>query len=212
MRRARIKGNDAPWNYFHCVSRVVDRKFRLGPDEKEKFVEMMRLYEAFCGVQVVTFCCMDNHFHILLGVPQVPQEGLSEEEIVRRMTGLYSERVVKDFKNRLEVARQAGPEAVEKVKASVAYRMNDLSQFMKTLKQRFSQWYNAANERKGTLWEERFKSVWLEGSEHVLATMAAYIDLNPVRAEIVQDPKDYRWSGYGQAVAGKREAIEGSKD
>jgi hypothetical protein len=90
--------------------------------------------------------------------------------------------------------------------------MNDLSQFMKTLKQRFSEWYNAANERKGTLWEERLKSVWLEGSEHVLATMAAYIDLNPVRAEIVQDPKDYRWSGYGQAVAGKREAIEGLKE
>ncbi|KAB2648575.1 MAG: hypothetical protein DVB27_00390 [Verrucomicrobia bacterium] len=32
--------------------------------------------------------------------------------------------------------------------------------------------------------------------------MAAYIDLNPVRADIVSDPKDYRWCGYGAAVAG----------
>lgn len=38
----------------------------------------------------------------------------------------------------------------------------------------------------------------------MLSTMAAYIDLNPVRAGIVKDPKDYRWSGYGDAVAGKR--------
>ncbi len=39
--------------------------------------------------------------------------------------------------------------------------------------------------------------------------MAAYIDLNPVRAGLVRDPKDYRWSGYGEAVAGKARAREG---
>jgi hypothetical protein len=46
--------------------------------------------------------------------------------------------------------------------------------------------------------------VLVEGAGQALTTMAAYIDLNPVRAGIVQDPKDYRWSGYGEAVAGKR--------
>jgi hypothetical protein len=49
----------------------------------------------------------------------------------------------------------------------------------------------------------------VEGAGHALAAMAAYIDLNPVRASLVQDPKDYRWSGYGEAVAGKRRAQEG---
>ena len=39
--------------------------------------------------------------------------------------------------------------------------------------------------------------------------MAAYIDLNPVRARIVEDPKDYRWCGYAAAVAGRRAAREG---
>ena len=39
--------------------------------------------------------------------------------------------------------------------------------------------------------------------------MASYIDLNPVRAGIVKDPADYRWSGYGEAVAGKKAAREG---
>ena len=39
--------------------------------------------------------------------------------------------------------------------------------------------------------------------------MAGYIDLNPVRAGIVTDPKDYRWSGYGEAVAGKEAARTG---
>jgi hypothetical protein len=44
-----------------------------------------------------------------------------------------------------------------------------------------------------------------------LALMAAYIDLNPVRAGIVADPKHYRWCGYAEAVAGIKMAKEGIK-
>ena len=80
---------------------------------------------------------------------------------------------------------------------------------MKALKQRFSVWYNREHQRVGTLWEERYKSVLVEGAGEVLATMAAYIDLNPVRAGIVCDPKEYRWCGYAEALAGKKPAREG---
>jgi hypothetical protein len=51
--------------------------------------------------------------------------------------------------------------------------------------------------------------VLVEGKERALVTMAAYIDLNAVRAGLVKDPKDYRYSGYGEAVAGGQEAREG---
>ena len=46
----------------------------------------------------------------------------------------------------------------------------------------------------------------VEGLGQGLSAMAAYIDLNPVRAGLVTDPKDYRWSGYGEAMAGKKRA------
>ena len=72
------------------------------------------------------------------------------------------------------------------------------------LKQRFTQWINSTTRRTGTLWEGRFRSVLVEGEGPALAAIAAYIDLNPVRAGIVADPKDYRWSGYGEAVGGGR--------
>ena len=62
MAKARIL---APWvgkeekpATYHCVSRVVDRDFKFGKEEKEKFVEFMRLYEAFCGVNVLSYCIM----------------------------------------------------------------------------------------------------------------------------------------------------------
>jgi putative transposase len=72
---------------------------------------------------------------------------------------------------------------------------------MKTLLQRFTRWFNRTHQRSGTLWEERYKSVIVE-SGIAARTMAAYIDLNPVRAGMVADPAEYRWSSYGEAVGG----------
>jgi hypothetical protein len=80
---------------------------------------------------------------------------------------------------------------------------------MKTLKQRFSQWYNKQKGRRGTLWEDRFKSVLVQGDFLTLATMAAYIDLNAVRAGMVNDPKEYRWCGYAEALGGHAVARKG---
>jgi len=61
--------------------------------------------------------------------------------------------------------------------------------------------YDRRKGRKGTLWEERYKSLLVEGDEKALMTVAAYIDLNPYRAEMVDRVEDYRWCGYASAVA-----------
>jgi len=76
-----------------------------------------------------------------------------------------------------------------------------LSEFMKTLMQRFTKWFNRTHARCGNLWEDAFKSVIVEDGV-AAKTIAAYIDLNPVRAGIVKDPADYRWSSYGEAIGG----------
>jgi hypothetical protein len=77
----------------------------------------------------------------------------------------------------------------------------DLSEFMKSLLERFTKRFNRTHSRSGKLWEDRFKSV-IVGSGVAARRMAAYIDLNPVRAGMVKDPADYRWSSYGEAVGG----------
>jgi hypothetical protein len=87
-------------------------------------------------------------------------------------------------------------------------RFCDVSLFTKELKERFSRWFNKQNGRRGTLWMDRFKSVLVEG-EAALATMAAYIDLNPVRAGITDDPMSYEFSGYGDAAGGSKRARRG---
>ena len=207
MRTARLKARlDAPTAYYHCISRVVDRRFIFGPEEKEHFVHLMRLYEEFSGVHILTYVLMSNHFHILVEVPKRPDSIPSREELLQRLEALHSPLYAQNVRDLL-----ATMPAEEAQKHLNGYwrRMYDVSWFIRMIKQRFSQWYNLRKDRCGTLWEQRFKSVLVEGTGQVLAAMAAYIDLNPVRVGLVTDPKDYRWSGYGEAVAGRPKARDG---
>jgi len=163
----------------------------------------------FSGVEVLTYAVMGNHFHVLVRVPE--RKSVSDKELVRRYGILYP----KPGKYRLRSAKAVGKilgeggDEAERLRRQLLARMYDISAYMKTLKQRFSVWFNHTRDRFGTLWAERFKSVLVEGKGNPLQTMAAYIDLNPVRAGLVRDPKDYRFSGYGEAVAGRPEATRG---
>ena len=181
---------------YHCVSRVVDRRFIFDDVEKEEFVRIMRLYEAFCGVRVLSYCVMSNHFHILVEVPPKMDESLSNADLVGRLSLLYKAdyvSVVADQLEKLSTSNtEKGKEAYQALREQFTDRRWDLGLFMKTLKHRFTTWYNKRNRRKGTLWEARYKSVLVQNG-HAARVMAAYIDLNPVRAGMVSDPKDYRW-------------------
>jgi putative transposase len=211
MRRSRLKApKDWEVAYYHCVSRVVDRQFVLGDEEKAEFVSLMRLYERVCQVRVLTYCLMSNHFHLLVEVHKRPEKAMSEEALLKLIGSCHGKRRASMVEEQIRQFRAAGAhEAAQKVIDGWLSRMWDISQFMKTLKQRFTQWYNKRHGRRGTLWEDRYRSTLVEGNRNALAMVGAYIDLNPVRAGLVEDPKDYRWSGYGAAVAGVRAAMRG---
>ncbi|MCC5841059.1 MAG: transposase [Opitutales bacterium] len=191
--------------YYHVVSRVVDRSFRLTDVDKEVFRGLLRRVEAFCGVRVLTYAILDNHFHLLVEVPASPGEP-DDEELRRRARLLYGDerkgQPLSFF--RIDRALAAGGDIRERMRALLIGRMGSLPMFVKILKQRFSIIYNRKHDRLGTLWEERFHSVLVEDSAAALTAVAAYIDLNAVRAGIVKDPKDYRFSGYGEAAGTRR--------
>ena len=219
---------------YHCVSRVVGRDFLLEVNEREHFRMLMRMCEKFTGCRVLSYCLMSNHFHVLLEVPPPPGGGLSDQELFQRLGVFYSEAQVADVvremeeaasvrtrgefelpplnpetgqpltpTEELELVTQRAERRREEIRSRYTRRMHDLSEFMKSLLERFTKWFNRAHSRSGTLWEDRFKSVIVE-SGTAARTMAAYIDLNPVRAGMVADPAEYRWSSYGEAVGGGR--------
>jgi REP element-mobilizing transposase RayT len=194
---------------YHCISRTVNSERCLDDAAKEVFRKQLWQIADYCGVHVLTYAVMGNHFHVLVRVPL--KTVVTDAELLRRFQVLYPKPTRFQTK-RIEVVsaqfKEGGALADAWRKQQLAL-MGDVSQFMKLLKQRFAMWFNHTRKRHGHFWAERFKSVLVEGRGNVTATMSAYIDLNPVRAGLVDDPKDYRFCGYSEAVAGKTNAQAG---
>ena len=203
--------HDSGAGVWHCFSRIIDRTYLLDDPAKNFFLNTLRAYEDLLGVEVLTFCLMSNHFHLLVRVPHRP-EGLDVplEVILARMERAVGEHAMKLVRRDLAFWETTGnQDAIEEWRQRQLKRMYSLSEFIGCVKQRFTRWHNAKTGRRGTIWEERFGSVVVEEEERALRTMAAYIDLNPVRAGMVEDPADYRWSGYAEAMTGKGRARRG---
>ena len=203
MRFPRVKVQGQ--SFYHCVSRVVDARLIFhtaghGSPEAERFVLLMRRLAAFSDIRVLTYVLMSNHFHLLCEVPQ--PKALSEAELLQHIEAGYGPARRLALEQQLARLRQEpdGTDQIQRLLLPYRSRMYDISIFIKELKGRFAQWYNRRHGRYGVLWAERFKSVLLEPGE-ALAAVAAYIELNPVRAGLCADPKDYRYCGYAEALA-----------
>ena len=210
MRLARIKiAPEAGEAVYHCMTRVVNGERVIDDVAKEVLRKQLWLGAEFCGVEILTYAILSNHFHVLVKVPvkTVP----TDAELLRRYRLLHP-KPTQYQTERLDVItallKTDAPEADAWRKRQLAL-IGDVSAFMKLVKQRFATWFNKSHHRYGALWAERFKSVLVEPKTRTIETVALYIDLNPVRAGLVQDPKDYRFCGYGEAVAGNKSARAG---
>jgi REP element-mobilizing transposase RayT len=124
---------------------------------------------------------MDNHFHLL--VKMIPEDRFTDEEIQKRVEAFYGDS--RTFsKGQLPYFRE---------------KLSSLSEFVREIKVSFARYYNRRHKRRGYFWGDRFKSVIVDKGE-TLINCLAYIDLNPLRAGIVNRPEDYRWNSLGYHV------------
>lgn len=190
-RLTRIKFDDPHEGYYHIISRTVLKSFLLGEIEKEIFFRIMKKLSRVYFVRVPTFSIMSNHFHLI--VQMIPSDEISEKELKKRFEIYYNEGVSKKYQRSFDISKAT----------RLRERFADISCFVQDLKQRFSRWYNKQNNGNGHIWSDRFKSVLLEEGRALLACMI-YVDLNSVRAGIVDKPEDYRYSGLYQMLSGGR--------
>ncbi|MHB1082398.1 MAG: transposase [Prosthecobacter sp.] len=215
--RFRVLGKGPLESYcYHVMSRTCGGEVFFDDIEKEALRRVIWRMAEFCGIKVLTYCLMGNHFHLLAEVPhrvtwlQRFEGSDGEAKLLEHLSILYSRSYVGLLRDELADLRARGMAVLaEQRLAALKKRFCDLSLFVKEVKERFSRWFNKRRGRRGTLWMDRFKSVLVEGQGEPLRTMAAYIDLNPVRAGLVKDPKDYRWCGYAEALGGSRRAQRG---
>lgn len=206
MRRPRFKTDGE--GFYHVVSRIGGRRFLMDDAEKRILLGMVRAAAEFSGVEVYTYALMDNHFHLLIRVPR--REEVDDAELERRMQALYgpaqSTRLLGQWAKWTATGNKT---RVEDAKRRLLARMYDLSQFIKTFKESYTQDYNRRHDNTGTIWEGRFKSILLEGTCRALMAVAAYIHLNPIRAKMVENPELAPFTGYGAACAGDEKAKQG---
>lgn len=205
-RTRRAKLPTTAW--YHLIARVTDRQFLLQADEKKShFVSLLHRTLEFSGVELGTYAIMDNHFHLLVRVPEACE--LDDREILRRIAVLSGVERASEVEEKWAKWRKIGQVVrYEADRMRYLRRMYDVSQFMKTLKELYTMWYNRTYHHIGTLWTGRFKSLLVEDGDYPVA-LRAYIEANPVRAGIVDAPADYPWNGIGAAQRGDPVAQRG---
>jgi len=160
---------------YHVMSRTALDGFPLKDSEKDFLLDLIKKISALYFSEILGFCLMGNHFHLL--VKMIPENRFTDEQIQKRFETYYG--ASRDF------AEGQMPYWREK--------LSSLSEFMREIKVGFARYYNRRHNRRGYFWGDRFKSVIVEKGE-TLVNCLAYIDLNPLRAGIVDRPEDYRWN------------------
>ena len=163
---------------YHVMSRTALDGFPLGDIEKDVMLDLIKRYSALYFVDILGFCLMGNHIHIL--IKTLPEYKFTDDDIKKRYVNFYGD----------ERVFAAG------LVPSLRTKLSSLSEFVREIKVGFARYYNRRHNRRGYFWGDRFKSVIVDKGE-TLINCLAYIDLNPLRAGIVSRPEDYRWNSLG---------------
>jgi putative transposase len=174
--------------YYHIVNHTCGPKGSLpiSEIEKEFAFDLLKKLEKLFFVEIIATCWMGNHFHIVV---YFPGEADSLETVIERYNKFHKD----DPYNHPCLNLEKHTEKCQKV----AKNLIDLSEFMRSFKQRFTHWYNKLHDRQGALWRGRFWSCILEGPV-ALWDCVKYVELNPVRAGMVQEPGEYFFSSWGK--------------
>ena len=196
----------------HLVSRIAHRVYFLKDEERRDFLEIVRRAAEFAGLQLIGWCVMGNHFHLLVFLPERREMG--ETELLRRYGVLKGAKAAEDMAAMLGKWRSEGELGDRRVSEWLdgqRRRMYDVGSFMKIVKQWFTAEYNRRNAHKGTLWESAYFGRVVPRRTKDMAECLAYIHLNPIRAAATDRFDGYAWSSYSAFRKGEPIATEGMR-
>ncbi len=176
-RIARFTRSDQP-TVYHVVSRSALPGLPIKAADKDYLLYLIRRLARLYFVDVLGFCLMGNHMHLVVRV--YPVSDLSDHELRRRYKAYHG----------------GDQEIAKELMDHYRTRMTSLGALIKDIKQGFTRFYNKKYNRRGYFWGERFKSMIVQDGR-TLVNLLAYVDLNPIRAGIVTKPEEYRWCSLG---------------
>lgn len=136
---------------YHIMLRGINQQ-QIFEDEEDyqKFIEIVKLYQATSEYKVFAYCLMGNHIHLLMEFKKEPIE-----------------------------------------------------QVFKRIGSKYVYWYNVKYQRKGHLFQDRFKSEPVDDDPYFL-TVIRYIHQNPVKAGLCKKVEEYKYSSYGEYLNGSK--------
>jgi REP element-mobilizing transposase RayT len=157
-------------------------------EHRREWIEtfMMKLASVF-AVDIAAFAVMSNHYHLVIRVDQERAQNWSDEEVLERWTQLFTGPVyLQRYLADPQAASDSLKQQVSELTQVYRQRLYDLSWYMRVLNESIARMANKEDGVKGHFWEGRFKSQALLDEQAILSVMA-YVDLNPVRANMSED-------------------------
>ncbi|MFC4259071.1 transposase [Marinobacter lacisalsi] len=206
-REQQISIADTP--YYHIVSRCVRRTFLCGVDRhtgqsyehRRQWIEQrIRLLSSIFTIDLCAYAVMSNHYHLV--VKLCPEQAVSwgDDEVLGRWTSLFKGSLLVQRYQAGDVLHEAEQRSVKQTIDVYRQRLTDLSWFMKCLNESIAREANREDDCTGHFWESRFKSQALL-SEQALLSCMAYVDLNPVRADMAKTPETSDYTSIQERIA-----------
>ncbi|HRE30917.1 MAG TPA: hypothetical protein PLD88_02985 [Candidatus Berkiella sp.] len=188
--------------YYHCMTRCVRRTFLCGIDSqsgqdyshrKAWIVGRIKQLADVFAIHICAYAVMSNHYHLVLWVNDNAANQWSDHEVFLRWQQLFP-----NDANQIEVLGYSKLEIKQKI-ALWRQRLTSISWFMRCLNETIARLSNKEDAVTGRFWEGRFKSQALLDDGALLAAMA-YVDLNPIRAKVVNTPEQAEFTSIYERI------------
>jgi len=195
-------------SYYHCINRCVRRAFLCGDDKitgknyehrRGWIADKIKALSQTFAIDVVAYSVMSNHYHIVLRVDKEAAENWATLEIIERWGQFFSYPVLISRFLKGECTSSAEVKAVDEIVQEWRQRLHDISWFMRILNEYIAREANKEDKVTGRFWEGRFKSQALLDEQALIACMA-YVDLNPIRAEMAKTPEQSDFTSIQERI------------
>ena len=204
-------------SYYHCICRCVRRAFLCGKDHysgqdyehrRQWVVDRLAVLAEVFAIDLCAYAVMSNHYHLVVRIHQQKALSWSDREVAERWMQLFSGPLI--VKRWLKgEAGDAESLKAEEIVSQWRERLYDLGWFMKCLNEHLARRANEEDCCKGRFWESRYKCQALLDEQAVLQCMA-YVDLNPVRADMAPTPEQSEYTSIQQRALKTQNKLEKS--
>ena len=202
--------------YYHCITRCVRRAFLCGEDKysgqsfehRRGWIEdKLHFLTQVFAINVCAYAVMNNHYHVVLFVDEEKAKQWSMTEVLERWHRLYKGTLLtKQYLNG-DTLSEPLLDTVKATAGTLRRRLIDISWFMRYINEGVARAANQEDDCIGRFWEARFHSQALL-DEAAIAACMAYVDLNPIRANIADTPETSSHTSvkqrFEQAKTGKQ--------